>query len=572
MSATAGATPPEPTTPPAPAPEPELAGRMPRLLDAMASIGGDIELHTLLDRIVRTAAELTDARYAALAVLNDAGDAVSQFVTHGLDPSVHERVGHLPGSRGLIRTLLEQPGPLRAPDVAGAPRAAGFPPGHPAMRSLIGVPIRVHGAAFGALYLADKTTGQFTAETSTTEAFTAEDMQTLRMLATEAGVAIGNARLYEAVRQQARWMDGSVELSASLLSEDTDNALAVVAEQARRLADASAALVLVPADDRGLEVVATCALPDLLGTVLRPDGELAEQLLTGEPTFIDDARTDTRVTPGLSRHCGPLMLLPLTRDGRTLGILALPRAPESAPYSVPERVMATEFAQQAALALVLAEAQRDREQLAVYEDRDRIARDLHDLVIQRLFAVGMILTGAQRATSPDAQERAAAAIDTATRELDATIQEIRTAIFALQQPPDEAPTGLRTRVLRETGTTARVLGFQPSVTFTGPVDARVVDDTAGNLVAALREALSNATRHARATRVDVVIDATAHLADGSDAVRLTVADNGIGLPAEDRRRSGLRNLMRRATALGGAADLGPGPDGAGTTLTWQAPL
>lgn len=556
MAATA-----DPTPPDAGAQQltPELAQRMPRLLEAMAAIGLDIELSTLLDRIVRTAAELAGARHAALAVLAEDGDRVGQFVAHGADPTAPERGGPPPGAHGLVRLLLERGGPPRGAELATDARAAGFGPDHPAARSLIAVPIRVHGAGFGALYLADKESGRFAPE----------DVQMLRILATEAGIAIGNARLYEAVRQQARWMDGSLELTTSLLSEDVDNALAVVAEQARRLAGAAAALVLVPTEGHGLEVVAASAAGELLGRVLRPEPRLARQLLGGEPAFFDDAHGDPAVTDELARRAGPLMLLPLSGDAHTLGILALPRAPGAGPYSVPERAMATQFAQQAALALVMAQVQRDRAQLAVYEDRDRIARDLHDLVIQRLFGVGMILAGAQRAgLSQAAEER----VQEATRELDATVQEIRTTIFALQQPPDEAPTGLRTRVLREAGTAGAGLGFQPSVVFAGPVDSRVGEEAATQLVAALREALANAARHARASRVEVAVDATARLADGREAVRLTVADDGVGLPSGPRRRSGLDNLARRAEALGGFAELGTGLEGAGTTLTWQVPL
>ncbi|MGW7292952.1 sensor histidine kinase [Streptomyces xiamenensis] len=536
---------------PAPPLSPELARRMPRLLAAMTSLGGDVELPTLLERIVGTAAELAGARYAALAVLTDDGERVGEFVTHGRDPGI-------PGRDQLLSELLERGGrPLRRaePD-DNAP--------------MIGVPILVHGAGFGGLYLADKPGG---------EPFTPEDLQMLRILATEAGIAVGNARLYEAVRQQARWMDGSVELSASLLAEDVDNALAVVAEQARRLADADAGLVLVPTDEPGavLEVVAASASPGgppLIGSALPVDAETVAGLLSGEPVFIDDAATDPRLTaPRFAEHFGPCMLLPLTSGDKTLGALGLPRAPGAEVYSVPERAMATQFAQQAALALVLAQARSDREALAVYEDRDRIARDLHDLVIQRLFAVGMLLEGARRAAPEGASRDTDERLGKAVSELDATIQEIRTTIFALQQHPDEAHAGLRTRVLRETGTAAQGLGFAPSVSFTGPVDTRVGEGVAQNLIAALREALSNAARHAEAGRVEVTVDATASLPDGREAVRLTVADDGVGLPPEGAARySGLRNLTDRATALGGSADLGPGLFDRGLALVWQVPL
>ncbi|GAA1920996.1 GAF domain-containing protein [Streptomyces sodiiphilus] len=542
---------------------PEIAERLPQLLEAMVSIGSDIELRSMLSRVVETAAELADARYAALGVLNDEGTGLGQFLTYGVDEKTHRAVGRLPGRHGLIRALLEGEGPLLLDDLTSDPRFSGFPPGHPPMRTMIGVSLRVHGAGFGALYLTDKRDDL---------PFTENDLQMLQILATEAGIAVGNARVYEAVRQQARWMDGSAELTTSLLSGDLDNALSVVAEQARRLAGADAAVVLEPSGAGGLEIVAASAASPagLIGTPLPAGSEVVRRLLAAEPVFTEDMAAEGWLTAVVSRRFGPAMLLPLASGEQVKGALAVLRAPRAAQFTLPERAMATQFAQQAALALVLAEAQRDREQLAVYEDRDRIARDLHDLVIQRLFATGMMLDSAQRSAGrPELEERIGKAAD----ELDATIQEIRTAIFALQQDPVEAPAGVRTRVLRESRTASLTLGFQPSVAFHGAVDSKVAEPVTGNLLAALRETLSNAARHARATRVEVVVDASARMPDGRDAVRLAVTDDGIGLP-EDRggRESGLRNIRQRAEDLGGGTEFGPGPDGTGTTVSWQVPL
>ncbi|SFD20958.1 GAF domain-containing sensor histidine kinase [Streptomyces aidingensis] len=543
-----------------PPPRPSLSERLPRLLEAMVAIGGDVEMQTLLDRVLTAAGELTGARYAAVGVLDEEG-GLGRFVTRGIEPELRKRIEEIPGTDRLVRRMVERPRPLLLDDLTQDPRFTGFPTAGPAIRSLLGSPIRVHGVGFGALYLAQPHPA----------AFTPEDLQLTQILATEAGIAIGNARLYEAVRQRARWMDGSAELSTSLLSDDSDNALAVVAEQAMRLADADAAFVMTPAEDGGLEIVAACAgdPSGLIGTVVPAGSETVRQLLAGEPVFIEDSAADSDLPRAVAHRYGPSMLLPLASDGKVIGALAVPRGPGGEQFTFAERAMATQFAQQAALALVLSAAQRDREQLAVYEDRDRIARDLHDLVIQRLFATGMLLETAQRAAgSPDVSSR----IGKAVNELDATIQEIRTAIFALQQGPEEAPAGLRTRVLRETGTAARTLGFQPSVAFQGPVDARVGEGVAKNLIAALREGLSNAARHAHAGRVEVTVDASGTLPDGRDSVRLTVADDGIGLPEHGGRRSGLRNLAQRARSLGGGVSFGPGPGGSGTTLSWEVPL
>ncbi|MFI8765620.1 GAF domain-containing sensor histidine kinase [Streptomyces sp. NPDC053792] len=543
----------------------ELTARVPQLLEAMRSVGTGLELHSTLDRICETAAELADAHYAAIGVVDEEGEGLSDFVTFGVDEDVARVIGHRPdGHAGLLGALIRDPQTIRLADLSDDPRAAGFPPGHPPMRSFLGVPIRVQGEIFGNLYLAEKHGGG---------QFNDYDVHMVRVLATEAGIAIGNARLYEAARQRERWIDGSVAVTTALLSGgDADDALTVVAEQARRLADADAGIVLLPAEEGGLEIVAVSSprATKSLGVVIPPESPVVKQLLEGEAVFVADASSDPRMISRLTAPYGPSMMLPLQSGGRVLGALATPRARDARQFTEAERTLATQFASQAALALMMADAQRDRERLAVFEDRDRIARDLHDLVIQRLFATGMMLESAQRRSIvPAVREGVGKAVD----ELDVTIQEIRTAIFALQQGPAEAPSGLRTRVLREINMAAVPLGFKPAHRFLGAIDATVGELTGKNLIAALREALSNAFRHAEASRIEVVVDAGVTLPDGSAGVRLSVADDGIGIPVGGRR-SGLRNLARRAESLGGASWCGPGlgEDGDGTTVVWEAPL
>jgi signal transduction histidine kinase len=543
----------------------EVTARVPQLLEAMRSVGTGLELHGTLDRICRTAAGLADARYAAIGVFDAQGQGLTDFVTCGVDEEVARRIGHRPdGRRGLLGALVREPAPIRLTDLTGDPRATGFPPGHPPMRSFIGVPIRVEDEIFGNLYLTEKADGG---------SFDIDDLHMVRLLAAEAGIAIGNARLYEAARRRERWIDGSVAVTTALLSgSDADDALSVVAEQARHLADSAAGIVLLTTQDGGLEVVAVSADRPAasLGVVIPADSPVVAKLLAGQAVFATDAATDPRMLTRVAHRYGPSMMLPLQSGGRVLGALATPREAGAPPFTEAERTLATRFASQAALALMMAEAQRDRERLAVLEDRDRIARDLHDLVVQRLFATGMMLESAQRGSAdPAVHDGIGRAVD----ELDVTIQEIRTAVFALQQGAAEAPSGLRTRVMREINMAAVPLGFRPGHSFVGPVDRAVGELTGKNLVAALREALSNAFRHARASRIEVVVDATVRFPDGTDGVRLTVADDGVGMPPGGRR-SGLRNLARRAESLGGSSRYGPGigHDGAGTTVTWEAPL
>ncbi|MGW1516478.1 GAF domain-containing sensor histidine kinase [Streptomyces sp. NPDC002287] len=543
----------------------ELTARVPQLLEAMRSVGTGLELHSTLDRICETAAELADARYAAIGVVDTDGPGLSDFVTYGLGSEQAERIGHRPdGRRGLLGALISHSDTVRLADLTKDPRSAGFPPHHPPMKTFLGVPIRVQGEIFGNLYLAEKNGGG---------EFSDYDVHMVRVLATEAGIAIGNARLYEAATQRERWIDGSVAVTTALLSGgDADDALAVVAEQARHLSGSAAGIVMLPAREGGMEIVAVCADDPAtsLGVVVPAESPVVVRLLRGEPVLVEDVSADPRTISRLTSQYGPCMMLPLHSGGRVLGALVTPRARGGRPFTEAERTLATQFASQAALALMMAEAQRDRERLAVLEDRDRIARDLHDLVIQRLFATGMMLEGAQRRSIvPEVRDGVGKAVD----ELDVTIQEIRTAIFALQQGPAEVPSGLRTRVLREINMAAVPLGFKPAHRFVGPVDVAVGELVGKNLIAALREALSNAFRHADASRIEVVVDSTVSLADGRPGVRLEVADDGVGIP-EGGRRSGLRNLRRRAESLGGSSWYGPGigKDGGGTALVWEAPL
>ncbi|MEU8704947.1 GAF domain-containing protein [Streptomyces sp. NPDC048565] len=490
--------------------------------------GTDLDLRTTLQHIVDTATALAGARYGALALLHGRDGRVTDLFTTGMSDSERRAAGPLlDGRTGMFGALVDETQAVRVQDLTAGPHPRAMPAPLLPMRSFLGAPVRVHTEVLGSLCLTAEEPGRF-ADT---------EPALLRLLASQAAAAIGGAHLYEAARQREHWIEGAAAVTRALLTgAGTTDALMTVAERARVLAGAAAGVILQPIPGGGMEIVAASTLDDpagLVGTTIAPGSPVLVQLLGGEAVFIEDSATDVRMTTHVRSRFGPSMMLPLQNGGRLIGTLALPRRRGEAPYTALDRQLASQFASQAALALVMADAQHYREQLAVYEDRDRIARDLHDLVVQRLFATEMMLESTRRkdlAGDAGTAELLGQAVD----ELDSTIQEVRTAIFALQQPPADAPTAFRGRVLRETAGAAPLLGFQPSVQFTGAVDALVTEPVDGELLDVLRGALAAAHRRTGVSAVEVEVDATARLPDGRPAVRLAVADDGR---AEDGSRS-----------------------------------
>src|SRR3954470_9778578 len=536
-----------------------LADRLQARLQAVVSIGSQLELAGVLRRITETAAELADAQYAALGVLDPGGDIrLSQFITVGVGDELRAQIGELPHGRGVLGLLIREPRPIRLANLAGHPSSYGFPPGHPPMTTFLGVPITVRGEAFGNLYLTEKRGGG---------EFTEGDEQVVTALASEAGLAVQNARLYEQARPRQRWLEAASGIQTRLLGGATPaDVFPDLVANARELADADLALIALPGDDGTLRVAAV----DGEGAATITDGTIsaeslaAEVMREGVPTTVADARTDPRIWPGLLRAAGvgPALYVPLGGSDKALGTLVVARVGGKPGFSNEMLRLVEIFAGQAAIALRLSAAAVDREQVAVLGDRDRIARDLHDLVIQRLFATGMSLEGALRGMQPDKAERVRTAVD----DLDATIKEIRTTIFALQSPAPHAGEGLRQAVLQAARSARDSLGFDAQVSFDGPVDTFVPANVGEQLLAVLREALSNVARHAGATAVAVEVSAA------PDVATLRVSDNGVGLP-EGGRRSGLDNLARRARDLGGSFSArAVDAPGTGTVVEWSVPL
>ncbi|MFJ9566202.1 GAF domain-containing protein [Streptomyces fuscichromogenes] len=534
--------------------------RVHSLLEAVLSVGRELDLEQALNSIVEAAAALVDARYAALGVIGPDGSRLSAFHTVGVAEEDIARIGPYPEGHGILGELIRHPEPLRLAKISEHPASYGFPPHHPPMNTFLGVPIRVRDQVFGNLYLTEKRGGA---------QFDDEDVSVTSTLAVAAGVAIDNARLYEESRQRERWLRANAEITHSLMSDsDSGTALALIAERARDITGSALAAVAMPMEETGplgVEIAVGTDADAHRGLVLPLDRTLMGLAFSaGAPVSSEDVVHDERVTPEPPRFqgLGPAVAIPIgTGDSGARGVLLLARESGGPLFTADQTEMLRGFAAQAAIALELAERRRSAEEIAVLQDRDRIARDLHDLAIQRLFATGMTLQSAGRFIEhTEASERVLRAVD----DLDETIKIIRSTIFGLRARDDGAGTGLRARAVRAAGEAAPVLGFAPSLRMEGLLDTDVPKEIADHAVAVLSEALTNIARHARAHRAEVILST-----EGRELL-LTVRDDGAGIPP-DGRRSGLRNMAERAAELGGRLEWDC-PDGGGTTLVWRVPV
>ncbi|MFS7875252.1 GAF domain-containing protein [Streptomyces asiaticus] len=533
--------------------------RIHTLLDAVLVIGSDLELEVVLQRIVESAVSLVDAEYGALGVLGEEG-TIKQFLTVGIDEETIAGMGHYPRGEGILGLLIRHPEPLRLANLARHPSSVGFPSGHPPMTSFLGTPIKVREQVFGNLYLTDK---QGAAE------FDADDEAVLRTLAAAAGVAIDNARLYDDARRRQRWLAASNELTRSLLSGTEPTAvLESFTATLREMAGADLVTLAIPVGDSGelvIEAASGTRAEDARGLVLGAATLAAKVFASGETITSDAVSADPRATGGSAAvvELGPAFLVPLGTRDHVRGVLQVANVPGGPVFTDAVIDMVIGYGNQAALALEVAEHRQDADRMLVLNDRDRIARDLHDLVIQRLFAGALTLqsTLGRLADRPQEGARVQRVVD----DLDDTIKVIRSTIYSLGEQERSRSEGLRARLVAAMERAAEALGFAPALRMTGLLDTNVPAGHAEHMLAVAGEALSNAARHAQATAVDVSVEVT------DTALRLKVADNGHGLDPAVTRRSGLANLQQRAEELGGSFSLRPN-EPSGTVVEWAAPL
>ncbi|RFA06710.1 hypothetical protein B7R21_18800 [Subtercola boreus] len=525
-------------------------GRLRALLRANQAVVEQLELPVVLERIVAAAVELVDAQYGALGVLSPNG-GLEQFINVGMTAEDIRAIGHLPEGHGLLGALIENPHPIRLAMISDDLRSSGFPAGHPPMGSFLGVPVRVRSEVYGNLYLSNQSSGEFSAE----------DEQLVTALAATAGVAIENARLFAETRRRQAWSAASAEITAALLSSDETDLIALVADRVAALAEADLVCIVGEADGTDRFVINT-AIGDGAESVLglrisNAEPSLASVLEARQPRLFAD-REFGPLTPD-GDAIGPAMAIPLMSGGAAKGVLLVVRDRLGLPFISSDLEMAADFAGQASIAMELARARADRQTLALFEDRARIARDLHDHVIQQIFATGLEMQSIAGSAAPSlVTDR----ILVSVANLDTSISQIRTIIFALSARPIAQPT-IRHRILDLVQELSAGFSTTPVVRFAGPVDFLVTDDLADDVAAVCREAITNVAKHAAASTISITLEIIE-----ADVV-FEVRDNGVGI-RPGARRSGLRNLAQRAKSRSGTLtvhSLHPG-----TSVRWSIPI
>ncbi len=534
--------------------------RLQALLAANRSIVSELSLSKVLQRIVEAARETVSARYAALGVIGSDG-ALERLVPDGLDDATVAAISDVPSGQALLGPLAGSPEPDQVTGSPADPRRTGDLDDQPPMPAFLSVPVRSGGAEFARLFLAEPAHGG---------AFTEQDEELVAALAATAGIAIENARRYEESRRRQQWLLASSEISQRLLAlterEEEYEIWRLISATVRQLAEADVVSLIMPVDGDPplLQIkVASGAGQELLEGMTYPRGDsVAWQVMQQDEAVVVSTHgsphlRDLRTADGFS---GPSMVLPLRGEVGSRGVLAIGRQPGQPTFTTADVDMAEDFAGQAAIAIELAEARSAQQRLGALEDRERIARDLHDHVIQRLFATGLTLQSTAGVThSSEVQERLGQTVE----DLDETIRQIRTSIFALKYSKP-AVSSIRATVLTVADDMAPTLGFRPATHLVGPLDTIADETLVADVAAVLHEALTNVVRHARARSTSVTVEA------GAERLTVVVDDDGQGL-APGSRLSGLVDVRARAEARGGSLVMDQA-QGGGTRLTWSIPL
>jgi GAF domain-containing protein len=524
-------------------------GRLRGLLRASQMVTGDLALPTLLRRIVEAGRELLGARYAALGVIGPDGQ-LAEFIHVGMDDETVARVGRLPEGKGLLGAVVEDPRPIRLAAIADDPRSSGFPDEHPPMGSFLGVPIRVRGVVFGNLYLTECRHGEFSAE----------DEQLALALAATAGQAIDNARLYEKARKQQDWLGASGAIMRELLASRSGRPLELIAAHTLELADADLVTVLRPAGDRLRIEVAVGEGADVLeGSLIDVDGTMSGQVFTsGAPVVASwiDRQSRLEGPAPLRIDLDAVLVVPLTGAGEVSGVLTAARKIGRPGFTGDDLEMAAAFAGQASVAIELADARAEQQRNELYDERDRIAAELHSDVVQRLYAIGLSL---QTTAGAARSEVVARRVRTAIADLDAVITQVRETVFRLEDVLPRPTASVHDRVLEVLSEVGEELRLTASTEFSGKLDTIEPEELADELITALREGLRLIARHTGAGSVRVAVRS------GAERLSVVLAHDGSGM-LDRTPEAELARLVEPARRRGGVSEVHEGD------LSWWVPL
>ncbi|WP_186763205.1 sensor histidine kinase [Lentzea tibetensis] len=518
--------------------------RFPALLRAHAALTGELDPQRVLRYLADIARELVHAEYGAAALVGDDG-GIDEFVYAGVAADVAQQIGNPPAGHGILGLLTNHPTPMRLPDAGAHPAAKGFPQHHPEIAGFLGVPIRVRNRVAGSLYVADRARGRFSAE----------DEQVVVALAVVGGVALDNARLHHEYERHRRWLAASTEVARRLFTGTDPRPLEMVLHHAQLAADADFATIALPVRHGQLVVEAALGMlaAPLVGTVVELSGSLEERVLrSGTPLRAAYAAA------AMPREAGPVMAVPLSAGDGDVAVLGLGRARGQRSFTDADLDHLTAFARHAGEALEINQGHFDQQTRLLIEDSDRIRADLHDHVIQELFAIGMGLQGlAPLQEKADSRMR----INGYVVRLDTAIRRIRSTIYDTPlHHHDDA--GLQQRLLDVVEDESSANGPPVQLRFAGQLNQSVPPALVEHVVAVAREALSNIVRHAHASRASLSVG----VLDGLVTVEIVDDGRGIGTTT---RANGLANMRRRAETHGGTLSVAA-PEGGGTHLIWTA--
>ncbi len=542
---------------------PADADRLRLLVDAGISLNSELSLDVLLQRIVDTAARLTDARYAALAVIDPTGTRLERFLTTGMDDETRAAIGTEPRALGILGVVLREAKPLRLADISSDPRSVGFPPGHPDMKTFLGVPILLRGVVYGNLYLTEKRDGS---------EFTEGDEDLTQLLAAQAAVAIENARLHEASSRWLRQLESINEIVGALASQvELEPVLGIIAARLRELLDARIVLVAVPDTPDALRVAAADgegAAP-ILGTRLRLGASKVGRVLERAASeIVDSVPDDPEVDPEAIRRMGgavTALYVPLIVEGRPAGVVAAhDRAGVDPRFGAEDLRLAESLARRAAIAIGISRrVSRDAMRRVVDAqelERTRLARELHDETGQALTSILLGLKELERTVDSESHQQIAA-----VRELVvSTLQDVRRLAVELRPAAlDDFGLGPALQRLVENYRQDRETTVDLEVRLG---DERLPADVETTMYRIVQEALTNTAKHAGATRVSVLVTRK------EDTAVVVVEDDGggfdAGLPTSGLGLSGMRE---RVALVGGKLRLESSPE-AGTTIAAEVPL